>query len=289
MKFGQEIQRIANTPLAKDAQLQDALLPYKTLKKQIKHNGCIEPHVDTFAAPELPMPGEEAGVEGAGHANAQAPSEAKVDQLLETSPFLRFLEGELRSVTKTIEDEAQRLETRRQEAATATVPATTAQNQELATSAQALHMVFTTNQTALRKILKKFDVCRPPPHSRTCPSVVCTLLCAAQVGLPLTRNCPRGTGMLAEKVLHERGHGVLAALYAGWLHFQRLVAHAAHTVGAQGQGQCTVSGALGAVEAANVPDAALERRLGHAISRGWHRRGVAGLEPMGDQREPLTR
>ena len=58
MKFGREIARIADTPLAKDAQLQDALLPYKTLKKQIRHNGCIEPHVDSLGEADLPMPGD---------------------------------------------------------------------------------------------------------------------------------------------------------------------------------------------------------------------------------------
>ena len=155
MKFGQEIQRVASTPaLAQDAKLKEALLPYKTLKKQIKTNGCIEPHVDNCAAPVLPIPGE--GTGKGGTEAASKPSTEKVGKLLETSPFLRFLEAELRSVTDKIEKEAQKIDEQRQKADNA--PTDTSQSQELATRAQALHMVFTTNQTALRKILKKFDV-----------------------------------------------------------------------------------------------------------------------------------
>jgi hypothetical protein len=161
MKFGQEIQRVASTrALAQDAQLKDALLPYKTLKKQIKTNGCMEPHVDNFAAPVLPIPGEASEQGGTEADNGAAPSGEKVGQLLETSPFLRFLEAELRSVTKTIEQEAQKIDDQLHEADKTPTDAT--QNQELANRARALHMVFTTNQTALRKILKKFDVrCHP--------------------------------------------------------------------------------------------------------------------------------
>ena len=157
MKFGQEIQRVASTrALNQDAQLKDALLPYKTLKKQIKKNGCIEPHVDNCAAPVLPIPGEPSEEAGSEAAGASAPSGQQVGQLLETSPFLRFLEAELRSVTTTIEQEAQKIDEELQVADKTQIDST--QNQDLVTRARALHMVFTTNQTALRKILKKFDV-----------------------------------------------------------------------------------------------------------------------------------
>lgn len=150
MKFGREIERVVNTTVAQDAQLQDAFLPYKTLKKQIKQNGCIEPHVDNCAAPQLPVPGEASDANGSDSSIGDAPSKEKVGQLLETSPFLRFLESELRSVTKTIEGEAQKIDEK--------VSADKPPSQELVTRAQVLHTVFTTNQTALRKILKKFDV-----------------------------------------------------------------------------------------------------------------------------------
>ena len=168
MKFGREIQRLASTPaLAQEKQLKDALLPYKSLKKQIKRNGCIEPHVDNCAAPELPLPGEPSNnARGAEGASAGAPSEEAVGQLLETSPFLRFLEAELRSVTRTIEQEAQKIDDKLN--ATDAAADDSAQTQELATRAQALHTVFTTNQTALRKILKKFDVTHPRLAPRPC-------------------------------------------------------------------------------------------------------------------------
>jgi hypothetical protein len=173
MKFGHEVERIAKTPLAVETQLHTALLPYKRLKKQIRHNGCVEPHVDALSdpdmsAPNLPIPGEgggaapdvrsssggDGGAAAAGGGQLPRTSSApEVAHLMENSPFLRFLEGELRTVTKKIEDEAERIEQRAGSKA--------ADSQEVAKSAEALHMVFTTNQTALRKILKKLDVRAP--------------------------------------------------------------------------------------------------------------------------------
>ena len=153
MKFGREVQRVATR--CSDPQLKVALLPYKALKKQIKSNGCIEPHVDNCAAPALPLPGESGATDKGESDSAAAPSGEALGQLLQTSPFLRFLEAELRSVTRTIEQEAQKIDDKLH--ASDAESLSNAQTQELATRAQALHMVFTTNQTALRKILKKFD------------------------------------------------------------------------------------------------------------------------------------
>ena len=111
MKFGHEVERIAKTPLAVETQLHTALLPYKRLKKQIRHNGCVEPHVDALSdpdmsAPNLPIPGEGGGAapdvrsSSGGHGGAAAAgggqlprtsSAPEVAHLMENSPFLRFL------------------------------------------------------------------------------------------------------------------------------------------------------------------------------------------------------